>query len=409
MRTNDLFLVAAAASMMMFAACTHDDGTLSTASPASNEIVITTRSSEMGFTRAESDIQSDAFKSNELIHIFMRDAADPASVASVNDTTHYEGAFTYKSNGSNGGTLTRDGSTEVKVYWPKLMHPLHIYGIYPKGSVGWSAKKTASNDATAYTNNRSAFDKTFKYYFTVAADQTSEDSYKASDLMTGFPTTYSHSSDATVGASRSLPFTLTQNETPGTIPLTFTHRLTKITVNITITNGTNDITMDQIRYDETATNPTDTKYAVVTLENVARKTWFCVDNTDAVATDRVTENGEGVHNGNGVDKQPGTTVIVGKGKTAMSGNTESVTLSAIVPPQTITGSAGSPTHFIKVQLYDGESVTNTFYYDLKSDLTLQASMVHTYNIRINKPNISVSTSITNWTAVGAVDNIGVLQ
>ena len=404
MRTNDFYLVAAAASMMMFAACTHDDGTLSTTSPASNEIVITTRSSDIGFTRAESDIQSDAFKSNELIHIFLRDAADPASVS---DTTHYDGVFTYKSNGSNGGTLTRDGSTEVKVYWPKLMHPLHIYGIYPKGSVGWSAKKTASNDATAYTNNRSAFDKTFKYYFTVAADQTNEADYKASDLMTGFPTGYTH----TAGVSFSAPFTLTQNETPGIIPLTFTHRLTKITVNITITNGTNDITMDQIRYDETATNPTDTKYAVVTLENVARKTWFCVDNTDAVAADRV--NVDGNDSGGGVDAQPGTTVIVGKGKTAMSGNTESVTLSAIVPPQTITGSEVAPKHFIKVDLYDlsidPTNPVNTFYYDLKADLTLQASKVHTYNIRINKPNISVSTSITNWTAVGAVDNIGVLQ
>ena len=97
----------------------------------------------------------------------------------------------------------------------------------------------------------------------------------------------------------------------------------------------------------------------------------------------------------------------------MSGNTESVTLSAIVPPQTITGSEVAPKHFIKVDLYDlsidPTNPVNTFYYDLKADLTLQASKVHTYNIRINKPNISVSTSITNWTAVGAVDNIGVLQ
>lgn len=403
MRTNDFFLVAAAASVMMLAACTHDDGTLSTASPASNEIVITTRSSEMGFTRAESNIQSDAFKSNELIHIFLRDAADPASVS---DTTHYDGAFTYKSNGSNGGTLTRDGSTEVKVYWPKLMHPLHIYGIYPKGSVGWSAKKTASDNATAYTNNRCAFDKTFKYYFTVAADQTSEDSYKASDLMTGFPTSYNHSSDATPGASRTLPFTLTQNENPGAIPLTFTHRLTKIVVNITKTSETVDIDMNDIRYDADATTP-DTKYAVVTLENVATKTWFCVDNTDEVAASRVIEDGN--DNGDGVDAQPGTTVIVGKGKTQLPGNENSVTLSAIVPPQTITGSAGSPTHFIKVQLYDGESVTNTFYYDLKANLTLQASKVHTYNIRINKPNITVTTSITNWDAVDAVNPVGVLQ
>ena len=83
-----------------------------------------------------------------------------------------------------------------------------------------------------------------------------------------------------------------------------------------ITNGTNDITMDQIRYDETATNPTDTKYAVVTLENVATKTWFCVDNTDEVAASRVIEDGN--DNGDGVDAQAGTTVIVGKGKTQLN-------------------------------------------------------------------------------------------
>ena len=384
MRTNDLFLVAAAASMMMFAACTHDDGTLSTASPASNEIVITTRSSDIGFTRAESDIQSTQFLNGEHIDIFLRDASGVA------DSTTYGNPYNYQTNGSGGGILTRDGSTVVKEYWPKLMHPLYIYGIYPQGAVGWSKRKTSCADENTYKSENKAYDKDFRYYFIVAEDQTSEADYKNSDLMTGLPSGYK----------------LTQNENPGTIPLTFTHRLTKIVVNITKTDETADIDMDDIRYDANATTP-DTKYAVVTLENVARKTWFCVDNTDAVAADRVNVDGD--DSGGGVDAQPGTTVIVGKGKTAMSGNTESVTLSAIVPPQTITGSAGSPTHFIKVQLYDGESVTNTFYYDLKADLTLQASKVHTYNIRINKPNISVSTSITNWTAVGAVDNIGVLQ
>ena len=397
MRTNDLFLVAAAASMMMFAACTHDDGTLSTASPASNEIVITTRSSDIGFTRAESDIQSTQFLNGEHIDIFLRDASGVA------DSTTYGNPYNYQTNGSGGGILTRDGSTVVKEYWPKLMHPLYIYGIYPQGAVGWSKRKTSCADENTYKSENKAYDKDFRYYFIVAEDQTSEADYKNSDLMTGLPSGY-----IVHAASYTAPFKLTQNENPGTIPLTFTHRLTKIVVNITKTDETADIDMDDIRYDANATTP-DTKYAVVTLENVATKTWFCVDNTDVVDASRVTENGVGVNNGDGVDKQPGTTVIVGKGKTQLPGNENSVTLSAIVPPQTITGSAGSPTHFIKVQLYDGESVTNTFYYDLKADLTLQASKVHTYNIRINKPNISVSTSITNWTAVGAVDNIGVLQ
>ena len=395
MRTNDLFLVAAAASMMMFAACTHDDGTLSTASPASNEIVITTRSSDIGFTRAESDIQSTQFLNGEHIDIFLRDASGVA------DSTRYGNPYNYQTNGSGGGILTRDGSTVVKEYWPKLMHPLYIYGIYPQGAVGWSKRKTSCADADTYESGNKAYDPDFKYFFTVAADQTSEANYKLSDLMTGLPSGY-----IVHAASYTAPFKLTQNENPGTIPLTFTHRLTKIVVNITKTDETADIDMDDIRYDPDATTP-DTKYAVVTLENVARKTWFCVNNTDAVAADRVDVDGN--DSGGGVDAQPGTTVIVGKGKTAMSGNPESVTLSAIVPPQTITGSAGSPTLFIKVQLYDGESVTNTFYYDLKSNLTLQDSIVHTYNIRINKPNITVRTSISTWGDGGTTSEIGVLQ
>lgn len=395
MRTNDFFLVAAAASVMMLAACTHDDGTLSTTSSASNEIVITTRSSEMGFTRAESNIQSTQFLNGEHIDIFLRDASD------VTDSTTYGNPYNYQTNGSGGGILTRDGSTEVKVYWPKLMHPLYIYGIYPQGAVGWSKRKTSCADADTYKSGNKAYDPDFKYYFTVAADQTSEANYKLSDLMTGLPSGYN-----VHAASYTAPFKLTQNENPGAIPLTFTHRLTKIVVNITKTSETVDIDMNDIRYDADATTP-DTKYAVVTLENVATKTWFCVDNTDEVAASRV--NVDGNDSGDGVDVQPGTTVIVGKGKTQLPGNENSVTLSAIVPPQTITGSAGSPTHFIKVQLYDGESVTNTFYYDLKANLTLQASKVHTYNIRINKPNITVTTSITNWDAVDAVNPVGVLQ
>ena len=73
MRTNDLFLTAAAASMMMLAACTHDDGTasISEPTPVGNELIISTRHSEMGITRAESNIQSEQFKQGEPIHVFL--------------------------------------------------------------------------------------------------------------------------------------------------------------------------------------------------------------------------------------------------------------------------------------------------------------------------------------------------
>ena len=397
MRTNDFYLVAAAASMMMFAACTHDDGTLSTASPASNEIVITTRSSDIGFTRAESDIQSTQFLNGEHIDIFLRDASGVA------DSTTYGNPYNYQTNGSGGGILTRDGSTVVKVYWPKLMHPLYIYGIYPQGAVGWSKRKTSCADAD-YKSGNKAYDKDFRYYFIVAADQTSEANYKASDLMTGLPSRYDEESGHT--GAYTAPFRLTQKENPHTIPLTFTHRLTKIIVNITKTSETADISMDDIKY----SGEGDNVFARVTLLNTKRKTWFQLygaSSADVVAATRVDVGDEGV------DAQPTpTTVIVGQGATALSNNASSVTLSAIVPPQTII----SGSEFIQVELIDNrnnpsgpDNVTNTFKYKLDSDLTLQASKVHTYNIRINKPNITVTTSITNWDAVDAVNPVGVLQ
>lgn len=406
MRTNYLFLTAAAASMLMLTACTHDDSSSTESAPVSNELIISTRHSEMGITRAESNIQSEQFKQGEPIHVFLRDATD------ILDSTRYSSPRLYittNTTGSlspatdnGGGTYTANSN---KLYWPKLMHSLHIYGIYPIGSVGWSARKTTSADADTYTTNNSAFDKEFKYYFTVQEDQTSEANYKASDLMTGFPTTYEHSSDETAGSSYTAPFTIRQNENPGLIKLTFTHRLTKVIVNITKTTETADISMDDIRY----SSESDKVFARVTLLNTVRKTWFQVDNTDVVAATRVAA-GEG-----GVDEQPAPhNVIVGQGATALSNNASSVTLSAIVPPQTII----SGSDFIQVELIDNtnnanptdpDNVTNTFKYKLDDNLTLQASKVHTYNIRINKPNIIVTTSITNWDAVDAVNPVGVLQ
>ena len=411
MRTNDLFLTAAAASMMMLAACTHDDGTtsISEPTPVGNELIISTRHSEMGITRAESNIQGTQFKSDESIHIYLRDAANA-------DTTRYYSPLIYTSDGSGGLTTITNGN---KIYWPRLMHSLHIYGVYPTGSMDYSKMNTDLTSITldTYRTEDRAFDKFFPYFFTVERDQTSEDNYKASDLMTGLPTTYEHTTDGTLGPSFSAPFTLRQNVTPGNIPLTFTHRLTKVIVNVKITEGTNDITMDHIW--DTNPSPEDHNYARVALVNTKRKTWFSLYNNNDTEGNTADDFYDVVTIGRILSEAPDS-VIVGQGKTPIdnSSNAKSLTLSAIVPPQTLT--EGLP--FIKVFLIDNSSgsevVTNTFIYKIPDDgdatpnevaLTLEASKVYTFNISINKPNITVTTSISPWTVTDANNVIGVLQ
>ena len=398
MRTNYLFLTAAAASMLMLTACTHDDSSSTESAPVSNELIISTRHSEMGITRAESNIQGTMFDINAEMDVFLRDATAPAGVSNTNDTTHYApNPKLYKvTNTSTGAIKTYSaGDTEDRLFWPKLMHELYIFGVYPVGSV---AKSKLTSDGGGTYN---PFDHTLNYDFIVQEDQTSEANYKASDLMTGLPSEYTH----TGGTAYTAPFKLTQYENPGTVPLTFTHRLTKIIVNVTKTTGTQDtdIPLDDIKY----TGTTDKKYARVTLINTKRRTTFQVPSTDVLVNDDASH----------ATSPSIDIVVVGRGATTITvGGYTAVTLSAIVPPQDI----AADTPFIKVDLIDEDKtelsvtpenrITDTFFYKIPGGgLTLVASKVHTYNIRINKPHIDVTTSITNWENGGTIDEIGTLQ
>ena len=382
MRTNDLFLTAAAASMMMLAACTHDDGTtsISEPTPVGNELIISTRHSEMGITRAESDIQSSKFDLNAEIDVFLKDASG------VTDSTLYApNPKLYKVTDATTGAIKTysEGTTENRLFWPKLIHELYIFGVYPVGSVSWDNVVDKTNPTHA---GYDPFSATQSYYFTVKEDQTSEANYKASDLMTGLPSGYNvHATSYTA------PFKLTQHENPGTVPLLFTHRLTKVVVNITKTTDTEDTDI-KIDDDIIYTGESDTKYARVTLMNTKRKTTFQVPSTNELVDGVASNVGE---------------VVVGRGSTTITvGGYTAVTLSAIVPPQQI----AATTTFIKVELIDNGNVTDTFLYKIpEGGLTLQASRVHTYNIRINKPHINVTTSITNWADGGTINEIGTLQ
>lgn len=432
MRTNDLFLTAAAASMMMLAACTHDDGgsVVTTPTPASNEIVISTSAKKMGITRSpEADatsqtttIQGTLFDEGETIDIFLEDAtlknnAYHAANAPLQFTTAVSGAK---------NTL----SYNTPLYWPKLLHPLYIFGVYPSGSVtdNVSILKSVSYAPFDVTNLANLTE----FYFTVQQDQTTIGNYKSSDLMTGLPSGYSHSSDVIPGDSYTAPFKLEQNEYPGEIPLLFNHRLSKIIVNVAPSLGTNDIklnkdypndaTKDHILYGGTD----DTQYAVVTLLNTARKTWFKLyesSGLDVIPASRALY-ADGSSN-NPVESNDYVTVGKGKNTTTfnetIAGPTENVgnnyialSLAAIVPPQIVP----SGKSFIKVDLY-GPNPNNaseiikkeTFLYQLTSNLTLEASKVYTFNIRINKPNIVVNATITDWVnGTGSPYNeVGVLQ
>ncbi len=416
MRTNDLFLTAAAASMIMLAACTHDDGgsIVTTPTLASNEIVISTSASKMGITRSDetkntTDFQDTQFQSGEYIDVFMQDATR----SSETDTTGYDSPVRYKADGSgNLATYSYTTSTgrtydETKgrpLYWPKKMHNLQIYGVYPVGSVGFNPHKTNCTNATTYDSGLKAFDKDFEYYFTVQEDQTSEANYKLSDLMIGLPSEYKVNSVSKYTA----PFLLDQVENPGNIPLLFQHRLTKIIVNVATSKETEDISIDNIKY----TGGEDKKYARITLMNTKRKTWFKVygaSNLDEVVAGRVNEVG---------DQPTPQSVIVGRGQHTISftivetgsyGYT-ALSLAAVVPPQVI----DDANTFIKVELIDEDiagdnKVYDTFLYSVPSDLTLFASKVYTFNIRINKPNIIVTTKIDDWTSNEPTNAIGVLQ
>ena len=181
--------------------------------------------------------------------------------------------------------------------------------------------------------------------FSVQADQSAATAYNASDLMTGAPSANP----------------VAQLENPAVVPLTFTHLLTKININLSKTTGTTDIT------DEDLAN------AVISIVNTKPTTTFNPKTaTVTAATGDVTE------------------ITAGTG----------TTVSAIVVPQTIAANQG----LIQVKIGD-----DTFLYAPDAELTLAPKSVYTYNIRVNKPNIVVTSSITSWSQVGTTDGMATLQ
>ncbi len=318
MKTAQFYLIIAAASASLaLTSCNkddirYDDGQLrlSTANVISE-------------TKAGTDLQSTQFASGEKVGIFLvEDGGNGSPATSGTDVTVY----------NNGAALeyTADGSgnlTNVQ-YWPTNGKGLYIYGVYPMAA----ATSASTYNATSVS-------------FSVKADQSSDDNYKASDLMTGVP--------------ESNPVT----RTTSAVPLTFTHLLTKIKITLKPGDG----------FDGTAGSVSGLSNAKVSILGTKIATEFSVGKTDLAAA-----SGDA------------TPIVACKDQSCESSG--SIACAAIIVPQTV--SSGS--EFIKVEVGGG-----SYIYKLdNSDKTFDGQKVYEYEITVKKTGLTVTSEITDWTTVG---------
>ena len=319
MKSNYLFLAAVAS--VMLASCSNDtennyyDGTIRL---TTTDMSVTTRS-------IDQDIQSTQFLADEKVDIFLQDGG-------TGTLTTYTQPLVCTADGS--GNLTFDDGHQ---YWPINEHPLNIWGVYPSGAAGTNV---AATDIS----------------FTVKADQSADDNYKASDLMTGVPT-----------AANPVPASASYN---ASVPLTFKHLLSKINITLSKTEATLDITDAML------------KSAKLSLLNINPTAHFVPKSYDlAAAADGTASE-----------------IVLYDGIT--TANSE-LTYSGIIPPQTI----AEGTEFIKIEIGD-----DTFIYSAPAGgITLAAKTAYNYNIKIHKANIILTSTITDWVGTTEVPGTAILQ
>ena len=186
-----LFFFAAVASVMLTACSSENEEAKVT---DSSPLRLSTQNIT-GMTRAAQDVQLTQFAASENVGIFLVEDNAGSPVTSGTNVTTYTQPLSYTADGAGNLSNTQ--------YWPQDGNGLHIWGVYPLAA----ATTAAAYNATGVS-------------FTVAANQTADANYKASDLMTGVPT-------AGNPVAR----------TTSAVPMTFTHLLTKIDVNLTPGDG----------------------------------------------------------------------------------------------------------------------------------------------------------------------------
>lgn len=207
-----LFFFAAAASVML-AACSSDN---EEATVAEKSAIRLSTQSLTGMTRAAQNLQLDQFAANENVSIFLVENVGGTQTPSGTNVTSYSNPLAYTTGASGALNPAADQ------FWPQDGNGLFIFGVYPASAV------TPSTDYNATGIS-----------FSVAANQSTDANYKASDLMTG---------------TAANPVV----RTTAAVPMTFTHLLTKVDVNLQNGDGFTAAEMDDAVVSILGTKPTTT-------------------------------------------------------------------------------------------------------------------------------------------------------
>lgn len=170
MKKNMIF---AAIAALALTACSNDDEI----KVGGDNAILLTSSLNVAETRAATDIQTSAFDAGETVDVYITENNGG------NNPTTYPQPIEYST--AAGGALT----VGTQYYYPTSGNGVNIYALYP---------------ATAATGE----------LFTIKEDQSTDDNYKASDLMYGKPAANPVSSNA------------------NPVQIQFSHLLSKVTINL---------------------------------------------------------------------------------------------------------------------------------------------------------------------------------
>lgn len=315
-------------------------------------------------------LQDDGtFDDGVQVDVFFEDATDAGDGSTSDSWTSYEKPLTYVSDGT--GTLTtyefvNDGTEyapdwrqqERVLFWPKLLHGLNVYGVYPSGIA----------DGSAITRTGGVYPK---YPFTVSANQSAPGDalgindemrgYKGSDLMIGIPATLDN--NAVPGNAVTQTTTMT-----GRVGLAFRHMLSKVIVNIQVPDGG--------MYTEAQLSE-----ATVKLLQLKPSTTFCVkDQTITAASGTATDI---------IARRLETSVTYDdEGQPIVTPLYGGVSVAAVIVPQTV----AAATDFISITVG-----TDVFVYQLADATTFAGSMVYTYDITLGEADFVLTATVGDWT------------
>lgn len=266
--------------------------------------------SKTGTRTTSTELQSTQFAQDEAIYVYFPTNVTVGTTTSASSTT-------YTTTDPNGAT-----APATQPYMNSNIQTADIHAYYP-----------SSHNQNATT-------------FSVLADQTGDDNYKASDLMY-----------ATTSVTKTAAATVTGS-------LTFSHRMAKIIVTATADTGKGVSAVTKVRIIG--------GYRTATISTPLS----CAMKTDGGYSNQLSNAADG-----GITLYDNST------------GAASVSCAGLIPPQTI--AAG--TAFLEVTVKTAGNLTGTATYSIPAGgKTLATGNAYTCTLSVNLAAIGVTTAITNW-------------